>query len=151
MRNRCSPGARPSRLRARCSSPDPARGDLPQPLLMPWYRRPESNRHGPFGPRDFKSRASTHSATPASREMVAGSSGAGFADGELQKRITGVPTSVDVSLEATGGFEPPNKGFADLSLNHLGTSPRAADSTRYPEVREGAPPVDPLTRSRSPG
>ena len=25
--------------------------------------------------------------------------------------------------EATGGFEPPNKGFADLSLNHLGTSP----------------------------
>src|SRR5262245_34214718 len=29
-------------------------------------------------------------------------------------------------MEATGGFEPPNKGFADLSLNHLGTSPLRA-------------------------
>ena len=27
-------------------------------------------------------------------------------------------------LEATGGFEPPNRGFADLRLNHLATSPR---------------------------
>ncbi len=26
-------------------------------------------------------------------------------------------------LEATGGFEPPNRGFADLRLNHLATSP----------------------------
>ena len=26
-------------------------------------------------------------------------------------------------LEAAGGFEPPNEGFADLSLNHLGTPP----------------------------
>src|SRR5450759_863884 len=31
-------------------------------------------------------------------------------------------------LEATGGFEPPHKGFADLSLNHLGTSPSAEHS-----------------------
>ena len=30
-------------------------------------------------------------------------------------------------MEATGGFEPPNKGFADLSLNHLGTSPLKAE------------------------
>ncbi len=29
-------------------------------------------------------------------------------------------------LEATGGFEPPNRGFADLRLNHLATSPRFA-------------------------
>ena len=29
-------------------------------------------------------------------------------------------------MEATGGFEPPNRGFADLRLNHLATSPRAA-------------------------
>ena len=33
-------------------------------------------------------------------------------------------------MEATGGFEPPNKGFADLSLNHLGTSPSARILTR---------------------
>ena len=26
-------------------------------------------------------------------------------------------------LEAAGGFEPPHRGFADLSLNHLGTPP----------------------------
>jgi hypothetical protein len=25
--------------------------------------------------------------------------------------------------EATGGFEPPNRGFADPRLNHLATSP----------------------------
>ena len=27
------------------------------------------------------------------------------------------------NLEARGGFEPPHKGFADLSLNRLGTAP----------------------------
>jgi hypothetical protein len=26
-------------------------------------------------------------------------------------------------MEATGGFEPPNRGFADLRLNRLATSP----------------------------
>ena len=27
-------------------------------------------------------------------------------------------------MEAAGGFEPPNRGFADRSLNHLGMPPR---------------------------
>ena len=29
----------------------------------------------------------------------------------------------DTILEAPGGFEPSNGGFADLSLSHLGTAP----------------------------
>ena len=33
-------------------------------------------------------------------------------------------------MEATGGFEPPNRGFADLRLNHLATSPRRTKSRR---------------------
>ena len=33
--------------------------------------------------------------------------------------------SVMRRLEATGGFEPPNRAFAELRLNHLATSPQA--------------------------
>ena len=33
-------------------------------------------------------------------------------------------------LEAPSGFEPLNKGFADLSLSHLGTSPFIKKSER---------------------
>ena len=32
-------------------------------------------------------------------------------------------------MEAASGFEPLNGGFADLSLNHLGTPPCAYDSS----------------------
>ena len=35
-----------------------------------------------------------------------------------------------LDMEATGGFEPPHKGFADLSLSHLGTSPKIKKSER---------------------
>ena len=31
-------------------------------------------------------------------------------------------------MEATTGFEPVNRGFADLPLNHLGTSPQTTIS-----------------------
>jgi hypothetical protein len=30
-------------------------------------------------------------------------------------------------MEAASGFEPLNGGFADLSLNHLGTPPRSVE------------------------
>ena len=56
-------------------------------------REPESNRHSPFGEQDFKSCASTSFATPAGEARV------------------NFPNN-----EAPGGFEPPHKGFADLSL-----------------------------------
>ena len=36
-----------------------------QPSAKPWCGQPDSNRHSPFGPRDFKSLASTNFAMPA--------------------------------------------------------------------------------------
>src|SRR5580700_1828586 len=30
---------------------------------------------------------------------------------------------IGMMMEAAGGFEPPNRGFADRSLNHLGMPP----------------------------
>ena len=48
------------------------------------------------------------------------------------------------AVEAAGGFEPPSKGFADLSLSHLGTPPRA--DSDYKAQRESRP-----NREVSPG
>ena len=45
-------------------------------------------------------------------------------------------------LEATGGIEPPNRGFANPCLNHLATSPPALQSNRKPLVpRVGLEPT----------
>ena len=38
--------------------------------LNDWYRRPGSNRYGYYYPRDFKSRASAYSATPAQSNLI---------------------------------------------------------------------------------
>jgi hypothetical protein len=58
-----------------------------QYYFLTWCRGPESNRYGSHLPQDFKSCASASSATPAL-----------------------------FYLEEAPGFEPGNKGFADLCL-----------------------------------
>ena len=35
-----------------------------------WCREPELNRHGPFGPRDFKSRVSTRFHHPGTHKVI---------------------------------------------------------------------------------
>src|SRR3989304_608242 len=38
---------------------------------------------------------------------------------------------VERAKEAASGFEPLHRGFADLSLNHLGTPPRGREDPSY--------------------
>jgi hypothetical protein len=38
------------------------------------------------------------------------------------------------AVEAASGFEPLHRGFADLSLNHLGTPPSFMSNTHFPAV-----------------
>ena len=40
-----------------------------------------------------------------------------------RRRGLGIVTEINQNLEAASGFEPLHRGFADLSLNHLGTPP----------------------------
>jgi hypothetical protein len=42
--------------------------------------------------------------------------------------------SFTAEMEAAGGFEPPHRGFADLSLNHLGTPPCLTSNTAVLEL-----------------
>ena len=50
--------------------------------------------------------------------------------GRVEGHVRGAESVPDAAcsalecLEATGGFEPPNRAFAELRLNHLATSPR---------------------------
>lgn len=48
--------------------------------------------------------------------------------------VRGIPcTDLGEGKEAASGFEPLHRGFADLSLNHLGTPPPLiTSSTRFP-------------------
>ena len=91
------------------------------------------NRHGPCGPQDFKSCASTNFATPAlfsgALESFSGRFPAGLLWSSKPRcsvtqhrrdmvRIRGkrCKGNSGVGFEATTGFEPVHKGFADLSL-----------------------------------
>jgi hypothetical protein len=40
-----------------------------------------------------------------------------------RRRKLEMVTEINQNLEAASGFEPLHRGFADLSLNHLGTPP----------------------------
>ena len=40
-------------------------------------------------------------------------------------RGLGIANDIKEKMEAASGFEPLHRGFADLSLNHLGTPPQA--------------------------
>ena len=90
--------------------------------LTTWCPRPDSNRHGSFPPRDFKSRASTSSATRAFELMVRSSE-----LGDKRQSILfdyELPTNnYELKMEAASGFEPLHRSFADCSLSHLGTPP----------------------------
>ncbi len=89
-------------------------GTLLEDAMM--YRGRDLNPHGPCGPKDFKSFASTNSATPA-----------GWAQA---KRPSEMGVGCCRSIEATIGFEPMHRGFADLRLSHLATSPGASSETK---------------------
>ena len=68
--------------------------------------------HTPVKVADFKSAAST---VPPPRHYQSCPVRAG-----TRRRPIWI---LGTTLEATGGFEPPHRGFADLRLNHLATSP----------------------------
>ena len=79
---------------------------------------------------DFKSAASAvspprHVSKPKRRNASLIQSAAPGFSGLAGRRSSDDRWLIDAeNMEATGGFEPPNRGFADLRLNHLATSPR---------------------------
>jgi|WetSurMetagenome_2_1015567.scaffolds.fasta_scaffold77529_2 hypothetical protein len=89
------------------------------------YRGRDLNPHGPCGPKDFKSFASTNSATPACHDYAR----------DIRVLLLyypkcTAPINDGRSVEATIGIEPMNRGFADLRLSHLATSPSSKRQTK---------------------
>jgi hypothetical protein len=79
----------------------------------------------------------------------------------LEQRTEAFPKQTLCSVEATGGFEPPHKGFADLSLTtwvrrqtiELLHSPNQAihnNKSRYENQLPAPKSYKPLTRDRDP-
>ena len=83
--------------------------------------------HTPAKVADFKSAAST---IPPSRPFKLGLHRLNPHGNWFLGEVGGGGTYSKV--EATGGFEPPNRGFADLRLNHLATSPRCSVRPVFP-------------------
>ncbi len=98
---------------------------------------PDSNRHRIEVPRDFKSLASTNSATQANQNFVLKiSKSSGFA-GDLRGGLGVLRNAAKIKIlqsihqrragphknEAWIGIEPIDNGFADHPLSHLGTTP----------------------------
>ena len=95
---------------------------------------------GPPKPRLRSPRPDTERRTsPAGSDPISDSWHPRAQPGRATESGPGPTIEDDGELEATSGFEPLNRGFADLPLNHLGTSPRRSwpEGVR-PDVRSTA-------------
>jgi hypothetical protein len=57
-------------------------------------------------------------------------------------RGLGIVHEIKDNMEAASGFEPLHRGFADLSLNHLGTPPMWIGNMNFPRVATTAEIID---------
>jgi hypothetical protein len=117
------------------------------PTAAPWaLRGPLSCDRGagagvrtltPFRAAEFKSAAYTDSATPA-WPLGYRAATHRWAAVELPRAWHGAARVISRGkMEATSGFGPLNRGFADPPLNHLGTSPRMLAALRGRFGRQG--------------
>ncbi len=98
-----------------------------------WCRRPDSNRHGYNYPVDFKSTASTHSATPARESRKFKSSSLVFASKTyiiLLRKSTSNHFSLRISLFLIPVFNATSP-IGLIQSGHASHSPRISSFSRY--------------------